>query len=57
MEVLEINGKRISPQKSRANNPAFDVTPSRLITALITERGVTVASQAGLKKLYSDVVT
>ncbi len=37
-----------------AANPAFDVTPARLITGLITERGVAEASEAGLRALYPD---
>jgi methylthioribose-1-phosphate isomerase len=43
---------RIAPSDSAAANPAFDVTPARLITALITERGVCDASEAGLSGLY-----
>ena len=39
---------------SAAGNPAFDVTPARLVTGLITERGVTEASGAGLLKLYPE---
>lgn len=35
-------------------NPAFDVTPSALVTGLITERGVCDASEAGLLKLYPE---
>ena len=35
-------------------NPAFDVTPARLVTALITERGVAPASEEGLRGLYQD---
>ena len=42
----------IAPEGSPAANPAFDVTPARLITALITERGVCAASGAGLKGLF-----
>jgi methylthioribose-1-phosphate isomerase len=37
---------------SRAANFAFDVTQARLITSLITERGVCAASEAGLSGLY-----
>ena len=37
-----------------AANPAFDVTPARLVTALITERGVCAASEAGLLSLYPE---
>jgi methylthioribose-1-phosphate isomerase len=38
---------------SRARNPGFDVTPARLVTGIITERGVAPASRAGLAALYS----
>ncbi|MDH7799472.1 MULTISPECIES: S-methyl-5-thioribose-1-phosphate isomerase [unclassified Beijerinckia] len=43
---------RIVAPGSNAANPAFDVTPARLVTALITERGVTPATAAGLAALY-----
>ncbi len=39
-EVVEISGRRIAPQGISVRHPAFDVTPARLITAIITERGV-----------------
>ena len=39
-EVLEFAGRRIAPRGIKAYNPAFDVTPARLITAIITERGI-----------------
>jgi methylthioribose-1-phosphate isomerase len=45
---------RISPEGSPAANPAFDVTPARLITGLITERGITKASADGLKALFPE---
>jgi methylthioribose-1-phosphate isomerase len=45
---------RISPQGSPAANPAFDVTPARLITGLITERGVAQASPDGLKAMFPE---
>ncbi|MBN9089992.1 MAG: S-methyl-5-thioribose-1-phosphate isomerase [Reyranella sp.] len=44
----------ILPEGSPAANPAFDVTPARLVTALITERGVCAASEAGLLSLYPE---
>jgi methylthioribose-1-phosphate isomerase len=44
----------ILPEGSPAANPAFDVTPARLVTALITERGVCQASEAGLLSLYPE---
>jgi methylthioribose-1-phosphate isomerase len=39
-EVTHIRGMRIAPEGVKAANPAFDVTPSYYITAIITERGV-----------------
>ncbi len=39
-EVLFCRECRIAPQESRARNPAFDVTPARYITGIITERGI-----------------
>jgi methylthioribose-1-phosphate isomerase len=39
-EVTEIAGSRIAPEGIAVRHPAFDVTPARLITAIITERGV-----------------
>ncbi|MFD8003647.1 S-methyl-5-thioribose-1-phosphate isomerase [Streptomyces mirabilis] len=39
-EVLEWSGIRTAPSGSRGHNPAFDVTPGRLVTGLVTERGV-----------------
>lgn len=44
-EVLSFNGVRVTPEKSRAYNPAFDVTPARYITAIVTERGVMEVAQ------------
>ncbi len=39
-EVTEIFGTRVAPEGVTVRHPAFDVTPARLITAIITERGV-----------------
>jgi len=39
-EVVEIGGSRIAPESIAVENPAFDVTPSRLIAAIITEAGI-----------------
>tara|TARA_Y100001949_G_scaffold37049_1_gene29560 strand:- start:2969 stop:4027 length:1059 start_codon:yes stop_codon:yes gene_type:complete len=39
-EVHEIQGKRVTPHGVAVANPAFDVTPANLITAIITEVGV-----------------
>ncbi len=39
-EVRRIAGRRVAPEGVEVYNPAFDVTPARLITAFITERGI-----------------
>jgi len=44
----------VVPGSSPVANPAFDVTPARLVTGLITERGVCEASRAGLEGLYPE---
>lgn len=46
---------RISPEATPSGNPAFDVTPARLVTGLITERGVAPASRDGLAALFPDL--
>jgi len=46
----------IAAPGSAAANPAFDVTPARLVTGLITERGVCKASHEGLLGLYPEQV-
>jgi methylthioribose-1-phosphate isomerase len=65
LEVTHIQGRgadgaitsvQLTPDGSAGFNPAFDVTPARLVTALITERGVAAASEAGLRSLYGDTV-
>jgi methylthioribose-1-phosphate isomerase len=45
---------RLAPEGTRAANPAFDVTPARLITGIVTERGVAHASHDGLAELFPD---
>ena len=56
VEGLDENDKvkkvLIYPKKSKAMNPAFDVTPAKYVTGLITEKGVCEASKEGLKKLF-----
>ncbi len=39
-EVVEVSGRRIAPEGVTAAHPAFDVTPNRMVTAIITEHGV-----------------
>ena len=51
-ENNEIKKVRIYPNKSKSLNLAFDVTPAKLVTGLITEKGVCEASEKGLKGLF-----
>ena len=48
----EIKKVLIYPKKSKAMNLAFDVTPAKYVTGLITEKGISEASSEGLKKLF-----
>lgn len=48
---------QLVPDGTRAANPAFDVTPARLVSALITERGVVRASREGIAALFDAKVT
>ena len=43
---------RIYPEKSKSLNLAFDVTPAKLVTGLITEKGICEASEQGLRGLF-----
>ena len=45
---------RLTPTGSPAANYAFDVTPGRLVTALITERGICPAAREGLLGLFPE---
>ena len=51
-ENNEIKKVRIYPKKSKSLNLAFDVTPAKLISGLITEKGICEASEKGLKGLF-----
>ena len=42
----------IYPAKSKSMNIAFDITPAKYITGLITEKGICDASQDALKKMF-----
>jgi methylthioribose-1-phosphate isomerase len=62
-EVTWIQGKtadnklvrvQLTPDGSAARNDGFDVTPARLVTGLITERGVALASREGLRRLFPE---
>jgi methylthioribose-1-phosphate isomerase len=47
-EVVEV---QLAPDGTTAANPAFDVTPARLVSGLITERGIVPAERGALRKL------
>jgi methylthioribose-1-phosphate isomerase len=52
-EVTGFGGQRWAPEGVKVRNPAFDVTPAELVTALITEKGVVrQPNEAALKKLF-----
>ena len=51
-EDNQIRRVLIYPEKSKAMNLAFDITPGKYVTGLITERGISEASYSGLKKLF-----
>ncbi|MBX5454423.1 MAG: S-methyl-5-thioribose-1-phosphate isomerase [Acidobacteriia bacterium] len=62
-EVITVSGRtkdgslaavRIAPEGSAAANPAFDVTPARLVSGLITERGLCEANETGLRSLFPE---
>ena len=46
---------QVTPVGTKGGNPAFDVTPNRLVTGLITERGVCEASATGLANLFPEM--
>lgn len=52
----EIRNVRLIPEKSKAANYGFDVTPSRLITGLITERGICKANKQAITKLFPEFI-
>ena len=53
-EVTTLAGQAIAPPGSAAYNPAFDVTPGRLVTALVTERGVVQPVTPGNLRVLGD---
>jgi methylthioribose-1-phosphate isomerase len=63
-EVTHVQGRddagrvaqvQISPDATPGANPAFDVTPARLVTGLITERGIAEASADALARMFPDL--
>jgi methylthioribose-1-phosphate isomerase len=56
-EITRINGKLIAPEGTAAANPAFDVTPHKYVTALITDKGIVKKPYAaGIKSLFRKVL-
>ena len=62
-EVTHVQGRagdgavatvQVTPDGTTVANPAFDVTPGRLVTGLITERGICAATEAGLAALFPE---
>jgi methylthioribose-1-phosphate isomerase len=56
-EVLEIQfmGEQVAPATAKARNPAFDVTPNRLLSGIVTENGVVLAPfEVNLKKMQNE---
>jgi methylthioribose-1-phosphate isomerase len=39
-EVTHVGTSRLTPEGARIRNPAFDVTPAKYVTAIVTERGI-----------------
>ncbi len=61
-EVSHVTGRygdrtiavRTTAEETPLGNPAFDVTPARLVTGLVTERGICAATEAGLRSLFPE---
>ena len=65
-EVVALSGRsaagaiatvRLAPEGTAVANPAFDVTPARLVTGIITERGIAPATREGLAALFPSQAT
>jgi methylthioribose-1-phosphate isomerase len=50
----KIQSVRICPEDTAAANYGFDITPARLITGLITEKGICRATEKDIKEMFSD---
>jgi methylthioribose-1-phosphate isomerase len=51
----DITDVQVTPDGTEGGNPSFDVTPNRLVTGLITERGVCAASEDALTAMFPDL--
>jgi methylthioribose-1-phosphate isomerase len=56
-ETGEIGVVQVTPDGTEGGNPAFDVTPNRLVTGLITERGVSAATPEALAAMFPDLAS
>jgi methylthioribose-1-phosphate isomerase len=54
-EVTHLAGKQIAPDGARVENPAFDVTPAKYVTAIITERGIAGAPYTESLKRMAEI--
>jgi methylthioribose-1-phosphate isomerase len=50
----KLQSVRICPEDTAAANFGFDITPARLITGLITEKGICRATEKDIKEMFSD---
>jgi len=55
-EKNSIEEIRVTSEGISGGNPAFDVTPNRLVTGLITERGISEASESALAEMFPDLI-
>ena len=55
-EKNSIEEIRVTSEGISGGNPAFDVTPNRLVTGLITERGISDASESALAEMFPDLI-
>ena len=55
-EKNSIEEIRVTSEGISGGNPAFDVTPNRLVTGLITERGISDASKSALAEMFPDLI-
>ena len=55
-EKNNIEEIRVTSEGISGGNPAFDVTPNRLVTGLITERGISDASKSALAEMFPDLI-
>ena len=57
-EVTHVGSSRLTPEGARVRNPAFDVTPSKYVTAIITERGIARAPyEESLARLVNELAS